>query len=340
MPHAPLRAATLEETREAEHALRGICIRTPLVRMNWTAPPGSPGEGVDIYLKLENLQPTVNSFKLRGAANALAHAPDDELQRGVVTASAGNMAQGLAAVARRYRAELTTVVPDHAPQAKLDAIARLGGKVIKVPFAEWWRIIESHDCPQASGYFVHPVEEQVVLAGHSTIGLEIASELNGVNAVVVPYGGGALSCGIASAMRELQPGCKVFACEPETAAPLAKSFEEGRPCTVDYVPTFVDGCGGKSVLGGMWPLARSLLSGAISVPISEVVAATKLLVERNKVVAEGAGACPVAAAMMGKPGQGKVCRARPRASHAPDATHCRADAPLTASRPVPRWCAL
>lgn len=155
-----MRVVTLEESRAAQANLREACLRTPLVKFNWTAPKGHPGEGVEIYLKLECLQPEVNSFKIRGAGNAIAHATEQELARGVVTASAGNMAQGLAAMARRRGVPCTTVVPDHAPQSKLDSVERLGGRVIKVPFAEWWKIIDTGECPQADGHFVHPVANQ------------------------------------------------------------------------------------------------------------------------------------------------------------------------------------
>jgi threonine dehydratase len=258
-----------------------------------------------IYLKLENLQP-IGSFKIRGASNAMAAAPPDSLARGVYTASAGNMAQGVAWNARRMGISCTVIVPDHAPQTKLDAIARLGGEVVKVPFDRWWRVLVERGYPGIDGVFIHPVSDPLVIAGNGTIGLEILEDLPAVDCVIAPYGGGGLSTGIASALRALKREAKVYACEVSTAAPLAASLAAGRPESFDYVPSFVDGMGGKSVLPEMWPLARELLKGSLVVSLAEVASALTLLVERNRVVAEGAGAAPVAAAMNGSAGNGTV----------------------------------
>jgi threonine dehydratase len=258
-----------------------------------------------IYLKLENLQP-IGSFKIRGASNAMAAAPPDSLARGVYTASAGNMAQGVAWNARRMGISCTVIVPDHAPQTKLDAIARLGGEVVKVPFDRWWRVLVERGYPGIDGVFIHPVSDPLVIAGNGTIGLEILEDLPAVDCVIAPYGGGGLSTGIASALRALKREAKVYACEVSTAAPLAASLAAGRPESFDYVPSFVDGMGGKSVLPEMWPLARELLKGSLVVSLAEVTSALTLLVERNRVVAEGAGAAPVAAAMNGSAGNGTV----------------------------------
>jgi threonine dehydratase len=295
----PLQAIPLDEIYAARERIAGSAIRTPLLRLNLDDAPA------DIFLKLENLQP-IGSFKLRGAGNAIALADPEELARGVYTASAGNMAQGVAWNAKRLGIPCRVIVPDHAPGAKLDAIARLGGEVVKVPFATWWQILVDHGYPGEEGFFVHPVSDPAVIAGNGTIGLEILEDLPDVDTVLVPYGGGGLSCGIASAMRPLKPDTKVFACEVETAAPFAPSLEAGRPTDAEYIPTFVDGIGSQSVLADVWPLARRLLDGSFVVSLDQIAAAVRLLLERNHVVAEGAGATPVAAAIAGKAGSGKI----------------------------------
>ncbi len=294
-----LESITLDDIRAARERIAGSFLRTPLVRLNLD------DAFAEIYLKLENLQP-IGSFKLRGAGNAIALASKEQLAMGVWTASAGNMAQGVAWNARRLGLPCTCVVPDHAPEAKLAAITRLGAQIIKVPFDEWWRIIITHQYEGMEGLFVHPVSDPAVIAGNGTIGLEILEDLPDVDAVIVPYGGGGLSSGIALALRVLKPTAKVYACEVETAAPLAPSLAAGIPQEVTYLPSFVDGIGSGSLLPDMWPLVSRLLAGSVVVSLAEVAAALKLLIERNRVVAEGAGASSVAAALTGKAGHGKV----------------------------------
>jgi len=236
----------------------------------------------------------------------MALAAPEALARGVYTASAGNMAQGVAWNARRLGIPCTVVVPDHAPRAKLDAVERLGGRVVKVPMERWWEVLAEHHYPGIEGLFIHPVADRAIIAGNGTIGLEILEDLPDVDAVLVPWGGGGLCCGIASAVRALRPSAQVFACEVETAAPLSASLAAGRPVTIDYTPSFVDGIGARGLLPEMWPLATALLAGSFVVSLSEVTAAVRLLVERARVVAEGAGAVPVAAALAGRAGTGKV----------------------------------
>ncbi|HEY1434716.1 MAG TPA: pyridoxal-phosphate dependent enzyme [Thermoanaerobaculia bacterium] len=296
----PIAPVGIEEIRAARPRIADSAIRTPLVRLNVEA----PGE---IWLKLECLQP-IGSFKLRGAGNAMALAGPKALERGVYTASAGNMAQGVAWNARRLGIPCTVVVPDHAPRAKLDAVERLGGRVVKVPVDRWWQVLAEHGYPGIEGLFIHPVADRAVIAGNGTIGLEILEDLPDVDTVLVPWGGGGLSCGIASALRPLRPDAKTLACEVETAAPLSASLAAGRPVAVPYVPSFVDGIGAKSLLPEMWPLATAVLAGARVVSLDEVTAAVRLLVERARIVAEGAGAVPVAAALAGLRGPEKtVC---------------------------------
>ena len=292
-------AIPLEAIRAARGRIAGAVIRTPLIRLNVDDAPA------EIYLKLENLQP-IGSFKLRGAGNAISSASTEQLADGVWTASAGNMAQGVAWHARQKGLACTAVVPDHAPDAKLAAITRLGGQIVKVPFDTWWQIIVTHAFEGMNGFFVHPVSDPAVMAGNGTIGLEILEDLPEVDAVVIPFGGGGLSAGIASAIRAIKPDTKLYACEVETAAPLAPSLAAGAPQTVSYTATFVDGIGSGGLLPDMWPLVSRLLDGSLAVALAEIAAAIKLLVERNRVVAEGAGATAVAAALSGQAGAGKI----------------------------------
>jgi len=295
----PIEPVELEAIKAARERIADLALRTPLVQLNVEDAPA------EIYLKLENLQP-IGSFKVRGAGNAMRLAGTAALAQGVYTVSAGNMAQGVGWVARRLGIPFQAVVPDHAPQTKLSAVERLGGQIIKVPFDRWWETVLTHQFPGLEGVFIHPVSDPAVIAGNGTIGLEILEDLPDVDAVIIPYGGGGLSCGIASALRALKPTTKVFACEVETAAPLSRSLAQGSPCEVDYTPSFVDGIGGKSVLEEMWPLVSRLIDESIVFSLEEVAAAIRLLVERCHVIAEGAGAAPVAAALSGKVGGGKV----------------------------------
>jgi threonine dehydratase len=291
---------TLADVRAARERLAGIAVRTPLVRLEL------PGVTSEIWLKLENLQP-IGSFKLRGAANAMLLAGAERLANGVYTASAGNMAQGVAWSARRFGVPCRVVVPDHAPRTKLEAIERLGGEVIAVPFERWWQTLVEHRFPGLDGLFVHPVSDPAVIAGNGTIGLEIVEDLPDVDAVLVPFGGGGLSCGIATAVRALRPGAKVIACEVATAAPLTAALAAGAPRRIEYTPSFVDGIGGKGVLDEMWPLAAGLLDGALVASVEQIAAAVRLLAERARVVAEGAGAAALAAALAHRVGGKVVC---------------------------------
>jgi threonine dehydratase len=289
----------LAEIEAARDRLAGSIVRTPLVRLELEDAPA------EIYLKLENLQP-IGAFKLRGAGNALLLASPDELERGVWTASAGNMAQGLAWWARRLGVHCTVVLPDTAPETKIAALRRLGTDMIPVTFEEWHEVFRTRTFEGLDGLHVHAFSDEAVMAGNGTIGLEILEDLPEVDAIVAPYGGGGLSCGIASAIRALAPSCKVFAAEVATAAPLAPSLEAGRPVKVDYTPSFVDGIGAPEVFPEMFELARELLDDALVAELAEVEDAVRLLAERARVVAEGAGATSVALARNGAAGSGKV----------------------------------
>ncbi|HEV2450781.1 MAG TPA: pyridoxal-phosphate dependent enzyme [Streptosporangiaceae bacterium] len=289
----------LGEIVAAARRVAGSAVRTPLLRLQVEDAPA------EIYLKLENLQP-VNSFKIRGAANAVLLAPAAERSAGLVTASAGNMAQGVAWVARELGLPATIAVPDSAPATKLAAIERLGAQVIKLPYDDWWNIIVTGRLDGADGLFVHPVQDPGVMAGNGTIGLEILEDLPDPDAVVIPYGGGGLTAGIASAIKALRPQARIVTAEPASAAALAGAKEAGHPVTVDYRPSFVDGCGSRRVLDSMWPLVAPLVDSAVAVPLDETAAAVRTLAERVRVIAEGAGAVAPAAALSGRAGTGKV----------------------------------
>src|SRR5437660_7530749 len=289
----------LKLIEEARERIRGAVLRTPLVRLNVDDVPA------EIFLKLENLQPT-GSFKVRGASNAIALAGPDAKKRGVYTCSAGNMAQALAWQARQNNIPCTVIVPDNAPRTKLEAIRRFGAKIIQASFDDVWKVVVTHRYPPLDGsVFIHPFADTRMMAGNGTAGLEVLEDLPDVDSVVIPFGGGGLSVGIASAIRAKRPQTRIYAVEPETAAPLSASFAAGSAKEIERTPSFVDGIGGKSVLPEMWERARILLLPRV-VSLSEIAAAIKLLIERNRVVAEGAGAASVAAATTGKAGSGKI----------------------------------
>jgi threonine dehydratase len=289
----------LSEIEEARRVIAGVAVRTPLVRLDV---PDAPGE---IYLKLENLQPT-GSFKVRGAANLLLHADPGRLAAGVWTVSAGNAGQGVAWVARRCGVPCTVIVPESAPRTKVEGLERLGARIVYAEYERWWRVFEERSYPGLDGVFVHPFDEELFMAGNGTIGLELLEELPNLDCVVIPWGGGGLASGIASALRAQKPSCRVLAAEVETASPLAASLAAGRPERISRTPSFVDGIGGPSVQPNMFELGRTLLDGSVTVSLDEVRDSIRLLVERARVVAEGAGAAPVAAALAGRAGSGVV----------------------------------
>ena len=261
--------------------------------------------GPELWLKLENLQP-IGSFKIRGAANVTARIPRERLQRGLLTASAGNMAQGVAFCARLLGVGATVIAPDTAPHTKVRAVERLGGRVIKVPFADWWRTLKTRSYAGIDAIFIHAFDDTDVMAGNGTIALELLEDLPSLDAVVIPWGGGGLSCGIASALRSRAPHVRIYAAEVETAAPLAASLAAGEVRTIEYQPSFVDGIGSKTVFPNMFALARNLLDGSLVVSLADAAAAMKLVAERVRVIIEGAAACAVAAAMSGRAGGGKI----------------------------------
>ena len=281
----------LEEIRRAREVLEGTAIRTPLVRLD-------ADSDTEIWLKLELLQP-VRSFKIRGAGNAILQATDAELAGGVLTASAGNMAQGVAYAARLRRVPAAIVVPKHAPQTKIDAIERYGGRVIRVPYEEWWQVLVTGRYEGADGLFIHPVDNDRVMAGNGTIGLELLEQLADFDTVAVPYGGGGLLTGIASAVKQARPDVKFFAVEPDTGAPATATLRAGTPTAVEYTPSFVDGSGSRELIPRVWEQASQLLDGAVAMSIDDVADAVRLIAERTRVIAEGAGALAAAAALGG-----------------------------------------
>jgi threonine dehydratase len=281
----------IEEIRRAREVLEGTAIRTPLLRLDVDS-------DTEIWLKLEVLQP-VRSFKIRGAGNAILQATDADLAGGVLTASAGNMAQGVAYAARLRGVPATIVVPEHAPQTKIDSIERYGGRVIRVPYDEWWQVLVTGRYEGADGLFIHPVDDDRVMAGNGTIGLELLEQLDGFDTVAVPYGGGGLLTGIASAVKQARPDVKFFAVEPETGAPATATLRAGVPTAVEYTPSFVDGSGSRELIPRVWEQASQLLDGAVAMPIPAVAEAVRVIAERTRVIGEGAGALAVAAAMGG-----------------------------------------
>lgn len=274
-----------------------FAVRTPLVRLNL--------EDVDIRLKLENLQP-IGAFKIRGAAVAMSRLPQDRLRAGVWTASAGNMGQAVAWCAKRMGVPCTVVVPDSAPETKTSAIERHGGVIRRAPFDKWWQAFEDREFPGVHGAFIHAFDDPDVLEGNATIGDEILDDFPEAECIYVPWGGGGLACGIAEAVKSRKASCRVIAAEVSTAAPLGPSLSAGRAVGVEYRPSFVDGIGGKGVFPAMLTRALRLVDEARSVTPDQIAAAVKLLAERNRVIAEGAGASGVACALQ-RPARAAVC---------------------------------
>jgi threonine dehydratase len=286
------RAISIETIRDAARTVYDAAVRTPLVPLG----PLTSG-GADIYLKLETLQP-IGSFKIRGAWNAIRRLSPEQMKDGVWTVSAGNAAQGVALAARKAGVRCSVMVMDTAPEAKLRNIDRLGATIVKTTYDECWRTVEAHHSDRMRGHFVHPFDDDDFISGNGTAGLEIVEDLPDVDAVVAAVGGGGLLSGIGAAVRALRPEARIYAAEPETAAPLKRSMERGKASRFEeWTPSFVDGAGGKSVLDSMWPLLREYVDESIVVTLDETARAMRLTAERVRVIAEGAGACAVAAAI-------------------------------------------
>ncbi len=297
---AAVRPIELSEIREARKRIAGTIVRTPLLRLELG--PDFP----DIRLKLENLQP-INAYKLRGAANAVAMLSESERKRGVWTISAGNAGQGVAYAARKAGVPSTVVAIETAPAAKLERMRALGAKLILVPYEVAWQALEARAYPGADGTFVHPFDDDNFIAGHGTMGLEILEDAPDTAAVIGAIGGGGLITGVGSAIKALKPDVKIFGAEPETAAPAALSFEKGSPQVFEkWQASFVDGAGGQSMFPRMWERMKPVVDGYIVVTLEETKAAMRLMAEKARVIAEGAGALPLAAALTGKAGKGPI----------------------------------
>ena len=296
----PVRPITLAEIRQARERIAQTIVRTPLVRLELG--PGQP----DIRLKLENLQP-ISAYKLRGAANAVAMLPEAERNRGVWTISAGNAGQGVAYAARKAGVPCTVVAIETAPAAKRERMKALGAKLVPVPYEVAWQALEERAFPGVEGTFVHPFDDQNFIAGHATMGLEILEDAPDVVAVIAAIGGGGLITGVGSAVKALRPEIEVWGAEPETAAPMARSLSMGSPQVfAEWKASFVDGAGGQSVFPRMWERMRPVVDGCIVVSLDETKRAMRLMAEKARVIAEGAGALPLAAALTGKAGQGPI----------------------------------
>ncbi|HKK08341.1 MAG TPA: pyridoxal-phosphate dependent enzyme [Gemmatimonadota bacterium] len=296
----PVRSITLDEIREARERIADVVVRTPLVRLELG--PELP----DIRLKLENLQP-INAYKLRGAANAVALLPEAERALGVWTISAGNAGQGVAYAARAAGVPCTVVAIETAPVSKMERMRALGARVEPVPYDVAWKALESREYPGVEGTFVHPFDDHDFIAGHATMGLEILEDAPDVATIVAGIGGGGLVTGLGSAVKALRPEVEVWGAEPETAAPAASSFREGSPQVFDeWEASFVDGAGGQSVFPRMWERMRPVVDGSLVVTLDETRHAMRVLAEKARVIAEGAGALPVAAALAGRAGDGPI----------------------------------
>ena len=295
-----IRSIELAEVREARKRIVGTIVRTPLIRLELG--PDCP----DIRLKLENLQP-INAYKLRGAANAVAMLSESEHKRGVWTISAGNAGQGVAYAARQASVPCTVVVIETAPKSKLERMRALGAKLIPVPYDVAWKALEKRSFPGAEGTFVHPFDDHNFIAGHGTMGLEILEDAPDAKAVIASIGGGGLITGVGSAIKALKPDVRVWGVEPETAAPAALSFEKGSPQVFEnFKQSFVDGAGGQSVFPRMWERMKPVVDGYLVVSLDETKRAMRLMAEKARIISEGAGALPVAAALTGKAGKGPI----------------------------------
>jgi threonine dehydratase len=296
-PVSPIR---LDEIKQARERIAKTVVRTPLLRLELG--PDFP----DIRLKLENLQP-INAYKLRGAANAVAMLSESERQRGVWTISAGNAGQGVAYAAKRAGVPCTVVVVDAAPESKIERMRALGARLIPVPYEVAWKALEERSFPGAEGTFVHPFDDDNFIAGHATMGLEILEDAPETAAVIASIGGGGLITGVGSALKALKPEIKVWGVEPETAAPAALSFAKGSPQVfANWKASFVDGAGGQSMFPRMWERMKPVVDGYIVVSLEETKKAMRLIAEKARIIAEGAGALPVAAALSRKAGDGPI----------------------------------
>jgi threonine dehydratase len=296
----PVRPIELLEIRAARERIAKTVVRTPLIRLELG--PEFP----DIRLKLENLQP-INAYKLRGAANAVALLSEEERKRGVWTISAGNAGQGVAYAARETGVPCAVVVVETAPKSKLERMKALGAKLIPVPYEVAWKALEDRSFPGADGTFIHPFDDDNFITGHATMGLEILEDAPDTAAVIASIGGGGLITGVGSAIKALKPEIKVFGVEPETAAPAALSFEKGSPQAFpNWKASFVDGAGGQSMFPRMWERMKPVVDNYFIVTLEETKNAMRLMAEKARIISEGAGALPLAAALSGRAGKGPI----------------------------------
>jgi threonine dehydratase len=296
----PVRPIKLDEIKDARQRIAKTIVRTPLVRLELG--PDFP----DVRLKLENLQP-INAYKLRGAANAVAMLSDSERKRGVWTISAGNAGQGVAYAARQAGVPCTVVAIESAPESKLARMRALGARLVLVSYDVAWKALDDRAFPGVDGTFVHPFDDDNFIAGHGSMGLEILEDAPDTKAIIASIGGGGLITGVASAIKAIKPEIKIFGAEPETAAPAALSFAKGSPQVFkDWKASFVDGAGGQSVFPRMWERMKPLVDDYIVVTLEETTKAMRLMAEKARVISEGAGALPLAAALTGKAGQGPI----------------------------------
>ena len=287
-----------DEIPAAIERLRGVAIATPLVRLDVDDAPA------EIYLKLECLQPS-GSFKIRTAGNQVLALTGAQRAQGIYTASGGNLGIATAFLAREHGLQATVLVPDDLPAAKLAMLEALGAEVLRLAFADWWQVVLQRGLPGRAETYID-ADGPGALAGAATLGLEIHEQLPDADAVLAAWGGGALACGLASVIKAARPRAKMIACELETAQPLTAALAAGAPVEVPYSGSFVSGMGSTEVLPSVWPLARELIDTTAVVSLKAVCDAIRIVLDTNGVVAEGAGAVPVAAALAGQGGKGKL----------------------------------
>jgi threonine dehydratase len=231
----------------------------------------------------------------------------EDRKRGVWTISAGNAGQGVAYAARAAGVPCRIVVIDTAPQTKIDRMRALGAELVLTPFDQCWRALEDHAFSGMDGTLVHPFDDHDFIAGHGSMALEILDDCPDVRSVICAMGGGGMITGVGSAMKAKAPHVRVLGAEPETAAPLSLSLAAGEAREfTEWQRSFVDGAGGRSVMPRMWQRMQPVVDGAIVVSLADTARAMRLMAEKARVIAEGAGAVTLAAALSGNAGDGPI----------------------------------
>ncbi len=295
---------TLDKIYHASYVLKDVIRPTPLVKTE------SISDNCEIYLKPENLQ-TTGSFKIRGSGYKISQLTDEEKERGVIACSAGNHAQGVALAATKYGIKSLICLPDGAPISKVEATKGYGAEVCMVPGVYDDAYNEALRLRDEKNYtFIHPFDDENVIAGQGTIGLEILSEMPDVDAVVTSIGGGGLISGVACAIKSLNPNIKVYGVQAEGAPSMYESIKQGKIIKLDSVSTVADGIQVKEPGEHTFEYVKKYVDEIVTVNDDEISSAILKLIETQKMIAEGAGAAALAAVMFNKlPVKGKkvVC---------------------------------